>query len=66
MVSLDRDIVDNEKPYRGDNNMPIAFKGGAGTSAGHTNKQEFAYGGAGGEDPNQAQQQQAARLENSP
>ena len=52
MQSLDRDIIENEKPYRGDNNMPIAFKGASLASSGHTNKQEFAYGSVRGEDPN--------------
>ena len=59
MQTLDRDN-ENEKPYKGNNNMPIAFKGGskpphAAGHSGHMNKQEFAYGAPGGED--QASQQ---------
>ena len=54
MHTLERDN-ENEKPYRGNNNMPIAFKGGskpphASGHSGHMNKQEFAYGAPGGED----------------
>ena len=51
--SLERD-TDDEKPYRNEHNVPIAFNSagkhlnGTGFS-GHTNKQEFAYGGGGEE-----------------